>query len=768
MAELSLSELNAEQKNRINGVAYDWAERGSPGEQPLDIALEHLAMHLCRVGLQINRYLKRFPHRSSEDGAAGPASKDGAMAALDRIFLVPTSMKTTQCQDNATIAGEIEACDTGMRMLMTRHSQLASPRSLPIEDIRAAFGLDEDQVRLLIGAAAPQILVDTARLYRYAVGEHLASDPTVGFLTELVADRPADAFRLVRHFREESPLVRHRLVLLDERGSERGSGLLHRGVTVADSLVRFIIGEGTVISSDLNSACSVSTTPAVAVEELHLQPDTRAALTATLQRLTFRRDIRIRPCLIGLRGSGRRTALESYLGGLVNGVLTVDTTALPDDSAAFEDMFTDICRTAKLGDYALLIRCDGLIDRADAFTRLGAIMSHRLADQRMLVAFAARRRSPELRNLLPRLVDIEFPIPTHSMQKEIWLRAIDHAGYLAPEGIDQQLARQCHLPPGAIYRAVSMLEATVRTGSTVTEKLLSQALSAGLTHRLSDLAEPFTTGMQWEDVVLQDELRDRLDEVLLHAQERAKVFEEWGFGEKVTYGAGLSCLFSGAPGTGKTMMAALLAKRIGKAIFRVDVSRLVSKWVGETEKNIARIFDEAEAAQVMLLFDEADSIFSKRTEVRGANDRFANMEVNYLLQRMESYNGITILTTNNEKGIDQAFKRRIRFRLHFELPDAELRSELWKKQIPSRTRTADDIDFERLGHHFEMSGGNIKNAVLRAAFRAAAEEGIISEKHLFRAGHAEATEMGMLVRGWSADTNDEPNHTRPEKERSNE
>ena len=579
-----------------------------------------------------------------------------------------------------------------------------------------------------------------------------------------MADRPADAFRLARHFREDSPLLKNRLVLLDERNAERGSGLLHRGVTVPDSVVRFLIGEGTVIPNELWAVCSVSGGPSIPLEDLHLGPDTRVSLISTLQRLAVRHGVRIRPCLVGLRGSGRRTALESYLDGLVGGVLTVESTAFPELPSAFEEMFIDICRTAKLGDYAMLIRCDGLIDRADTLAQLGPVMSRVLANKQMIVAFAARRRSPELRNIVSRLVDIEFPIPTHSLQREIWLRAIKNGGYVAPEGIDQQLARQCHLPPGAIYRAISALDATLKPGAQVTESLLAQALNSGLTHRLSDLAEPFSTGMQWEDVVLTDELRDCLDEIVLHAQERAKVFEEWGFGEKVTYGAGLSCLFSGAPGTGKTMMAALLGKRLGKAIFLVDVSRLVSKWVGETEKNIARVFDEAEAAQVILLFDEADSIFSKRTEVKGANDRFANMEVNYLLQRMESYNGITILTTNNEKGIDQAFKRRIRFRLHYDMPDAELRSELWKKQIPARTRIADGIDFERLGHHFEMSGGNIKNAVLRAAFRAAAEDGVITEEILFRAGHAEATEMGMLVRGWENDTNTTP----PAKESFNE
>jgi SpoVK/Ycf46/Vps4 family AAA+-type ATPase len=155
----------------------------------------------------------------------------------------------------------------------------------------------------------------------------------------------------------------------------------------------------------------------------------------------------------------------------------------------------------------------------------------------------------------------------------------------------------------------------------------------------------------------------------------------------MSYGRGLACLFSGAPGTGKTMMAGIMARELGQEIYRVDLSRVVSKWIGETEKNLAKVFDEAESAQVILLFDEADSLFSARTEVKGSNDRFANMEINYLLQRMESYDGMTILTTNFEKSIDEAFKRRLKFRLNFPVPELEQRVKLWRSMIRRARRS---------------------------------------------------------------------------------
>jgi SpoVK/Ycf46/Vps4 family AAA+-type ATPase len=266
-----------------------------------------------------------------------------------------------------------------------------------------------------------------------------------------------------------------------------------------------------------------------------------------------------------------------------------------------------------------------------------------------------------------------------------------------------------------------------------------------LDHALSAVAEPYTTTLSWDDVVLAPEVLETLREILSQARNREKVFDDWGFRRKLSYGRGLACLFSGAPGTGKTMMAGIMARELGQEIYRVDLARVVSKWVGETEKNLARVFDEAESAQVILLFDEADSLFSTRTEVKGSNDRFANMEINYLLQRMESYDGMTILTTNFEKSIDEAFKRRLKFRLHFPVPDADLRTQLWRSMLPTQATVADDVRFEFLGKKFTMSGGNIKNAVVRAAFYAAEGEGVITHALLERAATAEAREMGRLV-----------------------
>jgi SpoVK/Ycf46/Vps4 family AAA+-type ATPase len=225
------------------------------------------------------------------------------------------------------------------------------------------------------------------------------------------------------------------------------------------------------------------------------------------------------------------------------------------------------------------------------------------------------------------------------------------------------------------------------------------------------------------------------------------VLDEWGFARKGGKGVGVSALFSGAPGTGKTMAAGLVAQELQLDLYQIDVSRMVSKWVGETEKNLARLFDAAEAGHAVLLFDEADSLFAKRTEVKSSNDRYANLEVNYLLQRMEAFDGISILTTNLETAVDEVFRRRLAFRLHFPVPEPAERERLWKVMLPAEAAVAPDLDFASLARRYEMSGGYIRNAVLRAAYLAAGDGAPIAMTHLLRAAALEYAAMGKIAYG---------------------
>jgi ATPase family associated with various cellular activities (AAA) len=268
---------------------------------------------------------------------------------------------------------------------------------------------------------------------------------------------------------------------------------------------------------------------------------------------------------------------------------------------------------------------------------------------------------------------------------------------------------------------------------------------------LENLAQRLEPHGAWNDLILPDQQIETLQQIVVHVRYRAIVNEHWGFAARHERGLGLSVLFSGTTGTGKTMAAEIIAAELDLDLYRIDLASVVSKYIGETEKNLRRIFDAAEESSAILLFDEADALFGKRSEVRDSHDRYANLEVSYLLQRIESYRGVAILTTNMQHALDSAFMRRIRFIVQFPFPDAGSRARIWQRIFPSATPIG-PVDYERLAQ-LNVSGGVIRNIAMHAAFRAAEEQEPISMKHLFAASRTEYSKMDKPLtaaetRGW--------------------
>jgi SpoVK/Ycf46/Vps4 family AAA+-type ATPase len=297
--------------------------------------------------------------------------------------------------------------------------------------------------------------------------------------------------------------------------------------------------------------------------------------------------------------------------------------------------------------------------------------------------------------------------------------------------------------PGTIVATAKSARAIAPT---VSLDSVHQGLQAHLDHQLSSVATRITCTQRWSDLVLPPDQLEQVVELVSRVKHRATVLEQWGFARKVGRGLGVSALLSGPPGTGKTMVAGLVARELGLDLYQVDLSKVVSKYIGETEKNLAKVFEAAEIGHALVLFDEADSLFAKRTAVSSSNDRYANLEVNYLLQRLEQFSGVAMLTTNHEAAIDPAFRRRLAVHLRLSMPDEAQRSEFWRAVLPAEAPVEDDLDFEGLGREFAMTGGYIKNAVLRAAYLAAHERKPISAGHLQRGARAEIEAMGKVVR----------------------
>ena len=643
----------------------------------------------------------------------------------------------------------------------------AAPGAMPgaAATLRERFGLDDIALRLLLAAAAPQLSLDIARLYTFAWADFTVRHPPVGFLAELVALSPSEVLAAHAAFRPDAPLVRHGLVGLaadahgageragEGRAGDGWAGALrsddlpptHRGVMVPAAVVAFLRGEPPWLSGRLADAVRF-TAPAAVDDDIAREPSVvrlRAIFKASESSEGSPAN-GVQVLLIGDPGAGRERALAAVLAGRGQALVTVDLDALPSEPAPFVAAVAEALREARLRAAVPLLRGDQLFADADdaRLLPLARLLARTMPGRS--VVLAAPQPVGALQQHLDALQPLVFARPSAPQQLALW-RAALAAGGVDDVELPARLVQRFSVSPGAIARAARQGMRDARLiGEAPGLEHIGAALRRHINHALDALAEPLSTTLTWDDVVLPPVVVETLHELRAQARHRLQVFDEWGFRRKMSYGRGLGCLFTGPPGTGKTMMAGIIAQDLGRELYRVDLSRVVSKWVGETEKNLARIFDEAERAQVILFFDEADSLFSTRTEVKGANDRFANMEVNFLLQRMESFDGMTILTTNFERSIDEAFKRRLRFRVHFPLPEADERATLWARMIPVEMPVEGDIDFALLGRRYKMSGGNIKNAVLRAAFHAADGAGRLTHALLIRAAEAESREMGRL------------------------
>jgi len=398
---------------------------------------------------------------------------------------------------------------------------------------------------------------------------------------------------------------------------------------------------------------------------------------------------------------------------------------------------------------ALLSDCALLIDNEDA-TNFEATPSL-LPFLETTDAFLFVTTREPLHSRRRRLVRIDVSRPTAGEQKAMWRQALGPA----VEQLNGQLdliSTQFDLGWQAISQASQEAAAQSRNEGLELGTALWEACRRQVRPQLDDLAQRLAPAATWNDLVLPASNLEVLHSIATHVRWRALVYEGWGFADKGTRGLGISALFSGASGTGKTMAAEVLANELNLDLYRIDLSALVSKYIGETEKNLRRVFDAAEEGGAILLFDEADALFGKRSEVKDSHDRYANIEVSYLLQRVEAYRGLAILTSNLKNALDPAFMRRIRFVVHFPFPDSAQRIEIWRRIFPEATPT-DGLNFEKLAR-LNLSGGNIRNLALSAAFQAASCGEPVRMGHLRAAARGEYAKLEKSLsevdlRGWA-------------------
>jgi AAA+ superfamily predicted ATPase len=411
-------------------------------------------------------------------------------------------------------------------------------------------------------------------------------------------------------------------------------------------------------------------------------------------------------------------------------------------------------REAALTSTALLVDCTGELEvdrEVDATVEriVGEVDGH------VLIATDRRRRAP----LRHPLYSVDVMRPTEAEQVDLWSESL---GGAAEKLRPQIAALAAHFDLGARDIRSAVLEAGLstaeasgasrRTSNTSLGRSLWQVCRTRARSDLATLARRLEPKSSWDDLVSTETTREALESIVLHVRHRSLVYRDWGFDERAGRGRGISALFAGPSGTGKTMAAEVLAAELELDLFSIDLSATVSKYIGETEKNLSKVFDSAEASGAILLFDEADALFGRRTEVKDAHDRYANIEVSYLLQRMETYRGIAILTSNMKEALDAAFLRRLSFIAEFPFPDHEMRVELWRRVFPDPTPTR-DLDVELLAQ-LHLSGSSIRNIAVAAAFLAAANGGAVTMEHIRRAARLDYAKADRHItpaelEGWS-------------------
>ncbi len=459
----------------------------------------------------------------------------------------------------------------------------------------------------------------------------------------------------------------------------------------------------------------------------------------------------------GAEGIGKNTIVQRVCDILKKALVSIDFDELPIASGEAFSFINSAYREALFEKGHICIKNfekvikdkvwnDGHIDyifrRASNFSPVVFVLSNTKEDEADI-----------LRPYLERYNFIDIFLDELSADENfaIWENSLENSKLGMNKDLDiQEIANKFTFTPKQIVNTVVQAENQAAWNSEekafkIDDKFLCEMAYKQITETLSDKATLIKKKHSWDELVMKKDQKEIIRRACDQIRYKHIVYDNWGMGKRVLYGRGLSMLFTGPPGTGKTMAAQVVANELGLEIYKVDLSKVISKYIGESEKNLGEVFDSAKRSNVILLFDETDALFGRRTEVKDSHDKNANVETSYLLQKMEEYDGITIMTTNFIENIDKAFFRRISYVIHFNFPGPELRKEIWKKMFPKETPLDKDIDFDFLAKNFEIAGGSIKNAVITSTFMAAAESSSVGMKHIIKALEYEIKKQGKIV-----------------------
>ncbi|WP_336344135.1 AAA family ATPase [Halalkalicoccus ordinarius] len=751
---------------------------GRPTARPYADALEHLEDELGRLDVLLRMHLEslwgddgatpdgmRKMFVSDEEVAsllavlirddqrdsvtAGPGEPDGGLEGHRGQPVTSERGRLDRGRDPHP--GLVQALDERTDAINARQATTARAGSeLRLRTLVDRFDLEARHVDALLVALAPEFDRKYERIYGYLEDDVTQTRPTIGLALAVLEYTETDRLAAREVFSRHSPLRRHRLVRL--AGDERAP-YAARTVAVEERVVAFLLGTD-VVATELSNTADVRT-PSASIDDL-LVDESAAARLAELERaqaVTATEDGSpphqlsdadesecgrrlLIASLHGPPGVGKSTAAGALAAAAGRSILRIDASMLakPD----YWETVRLLEREAMLQAAALQVEdVNSLCDRDDV--DLGALVRtlDGFSGDVFLLGVGPLSLDPSLRLARHEFESIHLPMPSYELRRSRWREVTELSSDVDPDA----LAATFRLTSGQIDDAVAAAK-TLSDGSALDAAAIHEGCRRQTTKELGSLARKIETGYGWDDIVLPPETMRQLRDVAAHVTRRGRVYVDWGFAEKFSRGNGLNVLFSGPSGTGKTMAAEIIAAETGLDLYKVDLANVVSKYIGETEKNLGRIFDEATDSNAILLFDEADALFGERSEVSDAHDRYANIEVNYLLQRVEEHEGLVVLTTNFDQNIDDAFRRRIHVCIDFPLPDKRSRAAIWRNVFPNATPLG-DLDYEFLST-LEIAGGSIRNVALTAAFLAANGDDRVEMEHIVTAAKREFEKTGKL------------------------
>jgi SpoVK/Ycf46/Vps4 family AAA+-type ATPase len=711
---------------------------------PFANGLEHLQAELERIDLLIQAHVNRARRIHRQDEFQGLYISE---QEVDELLSRPTGSPRWASQQPAKAELQIyaQAAQLSDRIGERVRESSRCGIFLPLAELERRFALtrfDVDAVLICLG-----LELDTRyeRLYAYLQDDVTRKRATVDLILSLLCLDFAEKVRQRIRFAPESPLLACQIVSVSDEQSQGRSPLAYRSVQLDDRITSYLLGHD-VLDGRLADTANPQATHGK-LQELVLPAEVRPRVLALAEIARSTR--RLLLYLQGPPGIGKRRLAEAFCSEIGLGMLSVDIEpnagVTPPDLRGWVRL---ALREGTLRGSGIYFAGFDALARDEQRVPRGIFLDEIRKHEGLVLVGGGTLWEPGSMPAGQLFVRVELSFPSYPERVRLWAEACDGS---APHEWIEEIAGKYRLSGGQIRDAAStayqLALARPRGECRPTLADFQEASRLHSNRKLATLARRIRPQYGWDDIVLPADRMEQLREVCATLQFRPIVYGDWGFDEHLSLGKGLNVLFAGPSGTGKTMAAEILAHQLGLELYKTDLSIIVSKYIGETEKNLSRIFTEAASSNAILFFDEADALFGKRSEIRDSHDRYANIEVNYLLQEMERYEGMAILATNLRKNMDEAFVRRMHFVVEFPFPSADDRLRIWEAVLPQETPCDPDLDFDFLATAFELSGGSIRNIALSAAFLAAADSRRIGMSHLIRATRREYQKMGKVLTG---------------------